>query len=103
MLPLLLLLILGAMQVGVALIARYELGHAVTEAAIAGASESRVPERCPTALAALATVYGRATQDAACIPAVGTALQVTARINLSTFVPGLTNWPIKVTARAVIR
>lgn len=102
-LPLLLLFTLGAFQVGVALIARSELEHAVREAAVAGASEPSQPQRCTTALDALDTIYGRHIQDTACVPAVGSALEITATVPLPLFIPGGDAWNIRATARAVIR
>lgn len=103
-LPILLLLLLGSMQVGVALLVRYQLEHAVSEAAIAGATAASQPERCPAALAALAEVYRGSIQDAACVPSSGTAIQVTARVDLLLFIPAPTDhWSIEATGRAIVR
>lgn len=102
-LPLLLLFTLGAFQVGVALMVRAELAHAAREGAIAGANEPAQPRRCDTALAVLAEVYGRSPDDARCIPAVGSSIEVHAAIRLPLFIPGPDAWTIAVTERAVIR
>jgi Flp pilus assembly protein TadG len=102
-LPLLLLLILGGLQVGLALLTRMELVHAATEGAYAGASEPSQPRRCDTALEVLAEVYGRALDDAACVPAVGQYLELRASVDVPLFIPGPDHWTITVTERAVIR
>lgn len=102
-LPVQLVLILGALQLGVALMVRSELAHAAREAAVAGAAEPSQPRRCDTALAALAAVYGRAPDDARCSPSVGPAVEVYAAVDAPDFVPGLDAWTIAVTERAVIR
>jgi hypothetical protein len=102
-LPLLLLLILGGLQVGLALLTRMELVHAASEAAIAGASTPAPPRRCPTALAVLAEVYGRDPDDARCTPSARRQLEVRAVVNLPLFIPGPDHWTIVVTERAAIR
>lgn len=102
-LPLLLLLILGSLQVGVALMVRSELSHAVREAAVAGATAASQPERCPAALAALVTVFGRDPETAHCTPATGNAIEVSAAVDLPLFIPGPDVWRISVTERAIIR
>jgi Flp pilus assembly protein TadG len=102
-LPVLLLLILGSMQVAVALMVRAELAHAAREGAIAGAAEPDQPKRCDTALAALAEVYGRPLDDAKCVPAVGNAIEVSADVDLRLFIPGWDHWRLAVTERAIVR
>jgi Flp pilus assembly protein TadG len=100
-LPLLLLLTLGSFQVGVALMARYELGHAVTESAIVGATEPAQPQRCDAALAALAEVYGPDRSDCT---ATDLTITVSAGIDLPLFVPWFTeSWAINADATAIRR
>ena len=100
-LPILLLLVLGSIEVGLAMVTRYELVHAATEGAIAGASTPG--DRCADAMAVTAAIYGRQLTDLACEPA-GTSLAVTAGVDLPLFVPvGRGVWHIVVTERSELR
>jgi Flp pilus assembly protein TadG len=110
-LPLILLLILGSVQVGEALIVRYDLGHAVIEGADTGAGVRGVPNECKAALAALAEVYGRPTYNATCkstkgLIEVGATADLRLLLNLGGAVchtdPGSRCWPIRVTARSEV-
>ncbi len=61
--PILLLLILGVFQVGLALLTSLELQHAAQQAAIAG--------DCPTALETVSLIYGSIPDDAECAESGG--------------------------------
>lgn len=102
-LPLLLFLVLGSMQVGVALMVRAELAHAAREGAIAGASAPAKSGRCGIALAGMAKVYGRRIQDTACDLAGGKSITVKAGLDLPLFIPGVQTWRISVTETALVR
>ncbi len=65
--PILLLLVLGVFQVGLAMLTQLELTHAAQQAAALGASEPVVADRCPTALETVPKIYGSVPDDAKCV------------------------------------
>lgn len=97
-LPLLLLLTLGVFAVGAAMTVRLELVHAAVEAADAGARQPIAEQRCDTALATLAAVYGRTPPNAGC--GAGTYIDITAGDQLAI---GGFSWTIAVAERAPVR
>jgi Flp pilus assembly protein TadG len=65
-LPLMLLLILGLFQVGLAQLTATRLTHAAQQAAIAGAAEPSVSDRCDTATVTASVIYGSTPDDTQC-------------------------------------
>lgn len=102
-LPLLLFVILGGIQVGLALTVRYELVVAAAEGADTGALDRTPETRCDTALAATAAVYAHPLASVSCREPVG-LVEVSATYDLPLIVPlfGAT-WTISVTERAAVR
>jgi Flp pilus assembly protein TadG len=97
--PILLLLIVGVFQVGLALLTSLQLTHAAQQGATAGANDPAVPQRCDTATTTAETVYGGALDDAQCVqPGNVVTLTITDTVPMvSPFGP----WTMNVTARAV--
>lgn len=99
-LPIILFLALGVIQVGIAMTLRMELVHATAEAARLGAVAEA--ERCEAALDGLAAILGRDPDHVGCTEAGG-LLSVTAELHPVGYLPGLDSWTISVTQRAAIR
>jgi Flp pilus assembly protein TadG len=97
--PILLLLIVGVFQVGLALLTSLQLTHAATQGATAGANDPAVPQRCDTAIATAETIYAGSIDDAQCSqPGNVVVLTLTdAAPMVSPFGP----WTVGATARAV--
>jgi Flp pilus assembly protein TadG len=97
--PILLLLIVGVFQVGLALLTSLTLTHAAQQGATAGANEPAVPRRCNTAIATAETVYSSDLEDAQCSqPGNVVTLTLTDTVPMvSPFGP----WTLDATARAV--
>lgn len=100
-LPILLFLILGGMQLGLLLIDRIQVQHAAQEGAIAGASEASVPRRCTVAEATVPKVLGRDPTEVRCT-APGDLMVVTVHDVLPLVAPFGWN-EVDVTARAQVR
>lgn len=100
-LPLLLFLILGGMQLGLLLIDRLEVEHAAAEGAVAGAGEASVPRRCDVAEATVPRVLGRDPTSVTCT-APGDMLVVSVHDEIPLVVP-FGPHSVDVTARAVVR
>jgi Flp pilus assembly protein TadG len=101
-LPLLLTMTLGAAGVGLLEIERYELQHAATEGAIAGASDPSEPARCDRAVAVAESVLAR-TPVSRCTTGSG-ILELSLTEDLPFPVPFVGNtWTVSVVARAAIR
>jgi Flp pilus assembly protein TadG len=97
--PILLLLIVGVFQVGLALMTSLTLTHAAQQGVTAGANNPAVPQRCDTATSTAETVYGGTLEDAKC-----TALGGTLTLRLTDTPPMVSPfgpWTLNVTARAV--
>jgi Flp pilus assembly protein TadG len=88
-LPLLLLLILGMFQIGLALTLSSRLTHAAQQAAVAGAAETAVPARCDTALAVVPVVYGSDPDEARCTEPGGVL-----EVQLTDAAPRIGPWPV---------
>ena len=102
-LPLLLFVILGGIQVGLAMTVRYELVVAAAEGADTGALDRTPETRCSTALAATAAVYGHPLASSDCRLPTG-LVEVTAAVDLPLVFPLFgASWHISVTQRAEIR
>ncbi|HLA65193.1 MAG TPA: TadE family protein [Candidatus Saccharimonadales bacterium] len=100
-LPIFLMLMLGGLQVGLALMVRYELVHAAIDGADAGARDIDPLTRCDTALAVLASDYGRVPDNDSCT--AGSSIEVTAAVDLPLLVPlGPGVWRIAVDERAAL-
>lgn len=98
-LPLQLLLILGALQVGLALVTRIQLVHAAQQGAVIGASEPVVSQRCDRAIEAATTVYGSAPDAAECSqPGNVVQLRLT---DAATVIGPFGTWNVVSTGRAV--
>lgn len=102
-LPLLLFVILGGIQVGLAMTVRYELVVAAAEGADTGALDRTPERRCDTALAATAAVYAHPLASSSCRQPPG-LVEVTAAVDLPLLVPLFgASWRISVSERAAIR
>jgi uncharacterized membrane protein len=100
-LPILLFVFLGGITIGLLVLDRYELQHAATEGAIAGASAPS--QRCAEARAIARRVLGRRPGSASC-EVRGGVLELQLTESLPIFIPVLQNpFPIRVSARAAIR
>jgi Flp pilus assembly protein TadG len=97
--PILLLLIVGMFQVGLALMTSLMLTHAAQQGATVGANDPAVPQRCDTAIATAETVYASSIDDAQCTqPGNVVTLTLTDTVPaVSPFGP----WTVNVTAKAV--
>lgn len=97
-LPILLLLILGMVQVGTAMTVRMQLVHAAQQGVVAGANDPAIPQRCDTAISTAETVYGGELDDAHCTSGSTLTLTLTDTVPaVSPFGP----WTVDVTAKAV--
>lgn len=102
-LPLLMLLILGGIQVGIGLMTRYELVVAAAEGADTGALDRTPETRCTTALAATTAVYAHPLAALDCSSPSG-LVEVTASVDLPLLFPLFgTTWRISVSERAPVR
>jgi Flp pilus assembly protein TadG len=96
--PILLLLIVGVFQVGLALLTSLQLTHAAQQGVTAGANDPAVPQQCATAISTAEAVYSGALDDAQCTPGDTLSLTLTDTVPMvSPFGP----WTLDVTARAV--
>jgi Flp pilus assembly protein TadG len=96
--PILLLLVLGTFQVGLAVLTVTRLQHAAQQGATAGANEPAVPQRCSTAESTAALVYDAVLGTECSHTGSVVELTVTDTVPLvSPFGP----WTFNVTARAV--
>jgi Flp pilus assembly protein TadG len=96
--PILLMLVLGTFQVGLAVLTATRLQHAAQQGATAGANESAVPQRCSTAESTAALVYDGPLRTQCSQPGNVVTLNVSDTVPLvSPFGP----WTFSVTARAV--
>jgi Flp pilus assembly protein TadG len=100
-LPILLFILLGGISVGLIVLDRYELQHAASEGAIAGAS---VPsQRCDEARAVARRILGRRPSSSSC-QVRGGFVELTVAEELPIYIPALPNpFPLAVTARAKVR
>lgn len=102
-LPLLLFVILGGIQVGLAMTVRYELVVAAATGADSGALDRTPESRCATALDATAAVYGHPLAASSCRLPAG-LVEVSAAVDLPLIVPLFgASWRISVTERAPVR
>jgi hypothetical protein len=109
-LPLLVMLSLGGVTVGLLLLDRYELQHAATEGAIAGAdsrgfsnSNPSRAERCRDAVSTATRILGRRPMEASCT-ARGRMVELHLAENLPLLIPFVgDSWRIAVVARSEFR
>jgi Flp pilus assembly protein TadG len=109
-LPLLLMLSLGGVSVGLLLLDRYELQHAATEGAIAGAdnrgasdSNPSRAERCRDAIGTATRILGRRPMEASCT-ARSRMVELHLAENLPLLIPFVgDNWRVAVVARSEFR
>jgi Flp pilus assembly protein TadG len=97
--PILLLLIVGVFQVGLALLTSLQMTHAAIQGATAGANEPAVPRRCNTAITTAETVYAGELDAAEC-----TQPGNVVTLRLADTVPAVSPfgpWTLDVTAKAV--
>jgi Flp pilus assembly protein TadG len=99
--PLLLFILVGGLGLGLALVDRYELQHAVTQGAIAGAAEHNPRRQCDEALRVERAILGRRPAGEACRTAAR-LLVVSADDPLPLPIPGLSGFRVGATARAEI-
>jgi Flp pilus assembly protein TadG len=98
-LPILLVLILGTIQVGLALTVRMQVVYAAQQGAVTGANDPAVPQRCDTAITTAQTVYIGDLDDAQCTQPGNVVTLV-----LSDTVPMVSPfgpWVVRVSAKAV--
>jgi Flp pilus assembly protein TadG len=98
-LPILLILILGTFQVGIALLMQTQLTHAAQQGASAGANEQAVPRRCTVAQDTARTVYGRVPSGTQCSQP-GNVVELTIS-DMAPIVSPFGPWTLDATARAV--
>jgi len=100
-LPILLFVLLGGISIGLIVLDRYELQHAATEGAIAGAGSRS--QRCANATSVAIRVLGRRPGSTSCVVR-SRIVELTVAEDLPIYVPALSNpFPIRVTARAALR
>jgi Flp pilus assembly pilin Flp len=96
----LLVVIMPAFHLGLGLSLREELRHAARQAAVAGADEPAVPQRCDTALATVPLILDREPAEVRCSESAD-ALEVYVREPATAVGPFVFIRQVEVTARAV--
>jgi hypothetical protein len=100
--PVLLFIVVGGLQVGMIMLTRLELSHAIAEAAVAGAIEPEPSQRCEVA-EAVANEFFEGELDIKCAEP-GNFIRVTATHGLELFFPVIgPTLNIEVTHQAVRR
>lgn len=97
--PILLLLILGVIQSGFAMLTSLQLQHAAQQAVSDGADEPAVPQRCTVARSTAATVYGSEPDSVEC-SLTGGVLELQLADDAPVLGP-FGSWTIRASARAM--